>query len=127
MSIRSLWKATKETVMEAPLEEKIVLGFLIAAMSSGVAVVGKTLYNDSSHYPQPRPVQYRDVNKDGIEDKITERREQKGAFWPVNYLERKVSYGVVINGRRVYLSEATIEGLRREGPQTREVFRGYKR
>ena len=51
--------------------------------------------------PKPIPPIYRDVNGDGIEDKIIQRR----GFCSHRLLEDKVLYGIDINGKRIYLPQ----------------------
>jgi hypothetical protein len=52
-----------------------------------------------------RPLIYRDVNGDGVKDKIFYRiKEEKTVFGTWNKLEEIVEYGIDINGKRVYLT-----------------------
>ena len=65
------------------------------------ATIGLYIYAVNSSRPKP-PV-YRDVNGDGIEDKIIQRRVYGDGlkFFPT--LEEETLFGIDINGKRVYL------------------------
>ena len=87
----------------------VVLGGTLISLI--FAQAGLHIYADirASH---PRPPIYRDVNGDGVEDKIIQRRVQRPAgLFTMPGLEDEVLYGVDIDGRKIFLPEEQFNGL----------------
>ena len=72
--------------------------------------LGLQMYT-SSRAPHPNPPVYRDVNDDGIEDKVVQRKvRNKGFLWTeYNTLEDEVLFGVEVNGKKLYLPKDQFE------------------
>ncbi len=91
--------------------ENVVLGTLVAAaiLSAGAQVYSTVRASNSN------PPVYRDVNGDGVEDKIVQKNvENPGLLW-MNYytLEDEVSFGVEANGKKLYLPKDQFEGYQK--------------
>ena len=80
----------------------------IAVFVLGVAALKGIQYKLDSIVPEPSPPQFRDVNGDGLEDKIVQKRAVMdlltGELRLPFYID-EVFYGVDINGKRVYVLE----------------------
>ncbi|MBI2541765.1 hypothetical protein HYV80_03590 [Candidatus Woesearchaeota archaeon] len=67
--------------------------------------------------PVPNAPQFKDVNGDGIEDKIIQKRAESelmiGGLRPAFNID-EVFYGVDINGQRVYAAKNVYDGLMRQ-------------
>lgn len=64
--------------------------------------------------PQPKPLQFRDVNGDGIEDKIIQVRVAVPfGFTAIRTpeLTEMVLYGVEVNGKKVYLPKGLYDNI----------------
>lgn len=64
--------------------------------------------------PQPNTPQFRDVNRDGLEDKIIQKRAVMDLLTSqlsLNFYIDEVFYGVDINGQHVYVAESVYNEL----------------
>jgi len=59
----------------------------------------------------PNPPIYRDVNGDGVDDKIVQRKvERQGFLWTrYDTLENDVLFGIYMNGKKLYLPKDQFE------------------
>lgn len=67
--------------------------------------------------PQPNPTQFRDVNLDGLEDKIIQKRATMDlltAELRLPFHIDEVFYGVDINGQRVYVAESVYNDIMKQ-------------
>ena len=72
-------------------------------------VLGAQMYS-TSRASNPNPPIYRDVNGDGVGDKVVQRKvEKQGFLWSTyNTLEDEILFGVEINGKKVISSKRPI-------------------
>ena len=76
----------------------------------GLGYIGYALISSSIKASHPNPPVYRDVNNDGIEDKIVQRKVTKPvSLFILDTLEEEVLFGVEVNGKRIYLSKEQFE------------------
>ena len=94
-------------VMDSNWFINTVFGTLIAS----ITLCGGLQIYSSIKASSPNPPIYRDVNGDGVVDKIIQRKvEKQGFLWTrFNTLEDEVLLGIDINGKRLYLSKDQIE------------------
>lgn len=61
--------------------------------------------------PSPNPLRVEDVNSDGIEDKILQRKVAAAGPYGISYvaIEETVLLGVDVNGQRTYLPRTIFE------------------
>ncbi len=93
------------------LAEKVLFSTTFSYVSSGVLIACATVVGGITAYqiinpPTPNQPTYRDVNNDGVEDKIIQRRVKKSGFLGITSysLEETVLFGVDVNGKRLYLT-----------------------
>jgi len=65
--------------------------------------------------PVPNAPQFRDVNGDGIEDKIVQKRAPGELILRPAFNIDEVFYGVDVNGQRVYVAESVYNELMKQG------------
>ncbi len=96
-------------VMSSDLVENICLGVILVSLALGG---GLQIYS-TIKASNPNPPIYRDVNGDGIKDKIVQRvvRKQGIPFIKYNDLECEVLFGVEVNGKKLYLSKDQFEDI----------------
>lgn len=96
--------------MPSKLIKSVTEGILILGAASvliaGADALGRTghaIYRAIS----PAKVEYRDVNNDGILDEVSEAIIRERRLLPIvtPSVEKRVRYGVEVNGRRIYLPE----------------------
>lgn len=95
--------------------EKILKTGICIVVAATLTGTGMQIYSSiKAHKPNP-PV-YRDVNGDGIEDKIIQREVRRsGLFWTTYpALQEEVFYGVDINGKKIYLPKEQFDEVRKE-------------
>ena len=89
--------------------EYLLLGSYIVA---SCGLVGAYTYNIMTLL-HPNPPVYRDVNGDGIDDKIIQKKVYKRMFLiSIPTLEEECLYGVDINGKKIYLPKKEFDELR---------------
>jgi len=88
----------------------LVFGTLIASI---VTLGGLGIYSAVNSNPNP-PV-YRDVNGDGVDDKIVQRRVSRSGFLGMNHysLEEEVLFGIEIGGKKLYLTKDQFDDSRK--------------
>lgn len=88
-------------VMGSDLFMYTLSGAVIALATLGT---GLQIYS-TIRASNPNPPFYRDVNGDGVKDKIVQRKvEAQGILWGrYNTLEDEVLFGVEVNGKKLYL------------------------
>lgn len=90
--------------------ENAVLGTLVAsAILSAGAQVYSTIRASNSNPPV-----YRDVNGDGVEDKIVQKNVKHPGFLLTSFytLEDEVLFGVEANGKKLYLPKDQFEAYK---------------
>lgn len=100
-----------ERVVDSNRFMNTVFGTLIGtSIASVIFVAGLQIYS-TIKASSPNPPIYRDVNGDGVEDKIIQRKvEKQGFLWSrFNTLEDEVLLGIDVNGKRLYLSKDQFE------------------
>ena len=93
-----------------------IKGVIAVFLAGTAALVGGQRYLDRKA-PELRPPQMRDVNNDGIEDKIVQKRAEKelmiGGLRPAFNID-EVFYGVNVNGQLIYVGENVYNKLMKQ-------------
>ena len=84
---------------------------LFGILMSSILIGGGLQTYISIRALHPHSLVYRDVNNDGVDDKIIEKPVRKEGFLWMEYdsLKEKVLYGVEINGKIIYLPKDEFE------------------
>ncbi|MDP1696052.1 MAG: hypothetical protein Q8L29_04005 [archaeon] len=84
---------------------------LVTLMTTLIATIGALQLYSTCKASNPNPPIYRDVNGDGVEDKIVQKKVKNGGFLWTSYdtLKDEILYGVKVNGRKLYLPKDQFE------------------
>ena len=97
-----------DSIIDRILYSKISL-VLFLASNLGVfgSVAGLSVYSMTRN---PNPPVYRDVNADGVTDKVIQHKVRGQIFvLPYYTIEEEVRYGMEINGKTLFLPEEVFE------------------
>jgi hypothetical protein len=117
-AIGKSYERTMDSITKLALDSKwgkyAMYGIMGTMVAAGALAIGlQTISTIGSNSPNP-PV-YRDVNGDGIKDKIIQKKVEKEGLLGTGYsaLEEEVLFGVEINGKTLYLTKDQFEEYKR--------------